>query len=190
MAHFNCDRCIPTLSGLESSCFIARYELDFARRVLNIHKRDNTSAHLFVSRMNFPFDKSRLSQSAQLFRALFQKNPLNACNDEQGETLSLSEDLIANLPRALRNLIGSVLFNFFNHFDKSGCRNTLNRQVTNNGVNISLQPSLKSSSRDFEVFHPINRNAGQQIEAAIFSHLNDVLKNLENNAGYSRADTA
>ncbi len=52
-------------------------------------------------------------------------------------------------------------------------------------------PTRKSGNKDFEIFYPINRNAGQQIEAAIFSRLSDVLKLLENSdAGYSRADVA
>lgn len=61
-------------------------------------------------------------------------------------------------------------------------------QKLNGGYRLTY-PTRKSGNRDFEIFHPISRNAGRQIEAAIFSRLNEVLKILENSdAGYNRAD--
>jgi DNA-binding cell septation regulator SpoVG len=63
-------------------------------------------------------------------------------------------------------------------------------QKLNGGYRLTY-PTRKSGNKDFEIFHPINRNAGQLIEAAIFSRLNDVLKPLDNSdAGYSRANIA
>ena len=66
----------------------------------------------------------------------------------------------------------------------------IHRKLSGEGYRLTY-PTRKSSSRDFEIFHPINRSSGQKIETAIFGRLNDVLKNLENcNAGYSRTNTA
>ncbi|PZP53572.1 MAG: hypothetical protein DI586_10860 [Micavibrio aeruginosavorus] len=64
----------------------------------------------------------------------------------------------------------------------------IHQKLIGDGYRITY-PTRKSGHRDFAIFHPINRKAGQQIETAIFDRLNDVLKTLEkNNAGYSRAD--
>lgn len=66
----------------------------------------------------------------------------------------------------------------------------IHQKLTGDGYRLTY-PTRKSGSRDFEIFHPINRTAGQKIEAAILIRLNDVLKNLEkSNAGYCRADIA
>lgn len=66
----------------------------------------------------------------------------------------------------------------------------IHRKLTGDGYRLTY-PTRKSGNRDFKIFHPINRITGQQIEAAIFNRLNDVLKTLENShAGYSRSDIA
>lgn len=66
----------------------------------------------------------------------------------------------------------------------------IHQKLAGDGYRLTY-PTRKSGNQSFEVFHPINRSAGQKIEAAIYSRLNDVLKNLENSdAGYGRADIA
>ena len=66
----------------------------------------------------------------------------------------------------------------------------IHRKLTRDGYRLTY-PTRKSGSRDFEIFHPINRNAGHEIEAAIFCQLNDLLKKLENSdVGYGSADIA
>lgn len=64
----------------------------------------------------------------------------------------------------------------------------IHRKLNGAGYRLTY-PTRKSGEQSFEVFYPINRTAGQQIENAILSHLNDVLNKLEqSNAGYNRAD--
>lgn len=93
-----------------------------------------------------------------------------------------------NLIKPKDGLIGFAALVINGDFYLSGIG--IHRKLTGAGYRLTY-PTRKSGSRDFEIFHPINKNAGQQIEAAIFSRLNDVLKNLENSdAGYSRADIA
>ncbi|MBN8521459.1 MAG: septation protein SpoVG family protein [Alphaproteobacteria bacterium] len=93
-----------------------------------------------------------------------------------------------NLIKPKDGLIGFAALVINGDFYLSGIG--IHRKLTGDGYRLTY-PTRKSGSRDFEIFHPINRNAGQQIEAAIFSRLNDVLKTLENSdAGYGRADIA
>lgn len=93
-----------------------------------------------------------------------------------------------NLIKPKDGLIGFAALVINGDFYLSGIG--IHRKLTGDGCRLTY-PTRKSGSRDFEIFHPINRHAGQQIEAAIFSRLNDVLKTLENSdAGYSRADIA
>ena len=93
-----------------------------------------------------------------------------------------------NLIKPKDGLIGFAALVINGDFYLSGIG--IHRKLTGDGYRLTY-PTRKSGSRDFEIFHPINRNAGQQIEAVIFSRLNDVLKNLEKgNAGYGRADIA
>ena len=44
-------------------------------------------------------------------------------------------------------------------------------------------PTRKSSVQDFDVFYPINRASGKEIENAILEKLNDVLNRMKDNAG-------
>lgn len=91
-----------------------------------------------------------------------------------------------NLIKPKDGLIGFATLILNDDFYLSGIG--IHRKLTGGGYRLTY-PTRKSGNRDFEIFHPINRNAGQQIEAAIFTRLNDVLKTLENSdAGYSRAD--
>lgn len=91
-----------------------------------------------------------------------------------------------NLIKPKDGLIGFATLILNDDFYLSGIG--IHRKLTGDGYRLTY-PTRKSGNRDFEIFHPINRNAGQQIETAIFTRLNDVLKNLENSdAGYSRAD--
>jgi DNA-binding cell septation regulator SpoVG len=93
-----------------------------------------------------------------------------------------------NLIKPKDGLIGFAALVINGDFYLSGIG--IHRKLIGDGYRLTY-PTRKSGSRDFEIFHPINRNAGQQIEAAVLSRLNDVLKNLENSdAGYSRADIA
>lgn len=93
-----------------------------------------------------------------------------------------------NLIKPKDGLIGFATLILNDDFYLSGIG--IHRKLTGSGYRLTY-PTRKSGNRDFELFHPINRNAGQQIEMAIFTRLNDVLKTLENSdAGYSRADTA
>lgn len=93
-----------------------------------------------------------------------------------------------NLIKPKDGLIGFAALVINGDFYLSGIG--VHRKLTGDGYRLTY-PTRKSGNRDFEIFHPINKNAGQHIEEAIFSRLNDVLKNLENSdAGYSRADIA
>lgn len=93
-----------------------------------------------------------------------------------------------NLIKPKDGLIGFAALVINGDFYLSGIG--IHQKLTGDGYRLTY-PTRKSGSRDFEIFHPINRSAGQQIEAAIFCRLNDVLKTLENSdAGYGRADVA
>lgn len=93
-----------------------------------------------------------------------------------------------NLIKPKDGLIGFATLILNDDFYLSGIG--IHRKLAGDGYRLTY-PTRKSGNRDFEIFHPINRNAGQQIETAIFARLNDVLKTLENSdAGYSRADIA
>lgn len=93
-----------------------------------------------------------------------------------------------NLIKPKDGLIGFAALVINGEFYLSGIG--VHRKLAGDGYRLTY-PTRKSGNRDFEIFHPINRSAGQHIEEAIFSRLNDVLKNLENSdAGYSRADIA
>lgn len=93
-----------------------------------------------------------------------------------------------NLIKPKDGLIGFAALVINSDFYLSGIG--IHQKLSGNGYRLTY-PTRKSGSRDFEIFHPINKNTGQQIEAAIFSRLNDVLKNLEqDDAGYGRADIA
>ncbi len=119
---------------------------------------------------------SRLTSGFKLKAACPRKNPMK-----------ISEVQI-NLIKPKDGLIGFAALVINKDFYLSGIG--IHRKLTGDGYRLTY-PTRKSGSRDFEIFHPINRSAGQQIEAAIFSRLNDVLKTLENSdAGYSRADIA
>ena len=66
----------------------------------------------------------------------------------------------------------------------------IHKKLDGTGYRLTY-PSRKSGSHNFEIFHPINRMAGQQIEAAVFYRLKDVLNKLgKSNVGYGRADIA
>lgn len=51
-------------------------------------------------------------------------------------------------------------------------------------------PTRKAGQQSFEVFHPINRATGMEIERAVFAALKDVLNRLDSDAGYDSADAA
>ncbi len=66
----------------------------------------------------------------------------------------------------------------------------IHQKLAGDGYRLTY-PTRKSGNQNFEIFHPINRRAGQKIESAILNRLNDVLKTTENSdAGYDRADIA
>lgn len=66
----------------------------------------------------------------------------------------------------------------------------IHKKLNGEGYRLTY-PTRKSGEQNFEVFYPINRTAGRQIENAILSRLKDVLNKLEqSNAGYNRANIA
>ena len=65
----------------------------------------------------------------------------------------------------------------------------IHRKLDGSGFRL-LYPTRKSGSQSFNIFHPINRDAGKVIEQAILAKLNDVMNRLDGDAGYNRADTA
>lgn len=93
-----------------------------------------------------------------------------------------------NLIKPQEGLIGFATLVINDDFYLSGIG--IHRKLDGTGYRLTY-PSRKSGSQNFEIFHPINRMAGQQIEAAVFHCLKDVLNKLENsNAGYGSADIA
>lgn len=54
----------------------------------------------------------------------------------------------------------------------------VHRKLNNTGYRLTY-PTKKAGLRDMAVFHPISREAGKAIEAAIFNKLNDVMNRLD-----------
>lgn len=57
----------------------------------------------------------------------------------------------------------------------------IHQKLDGSGYRLTY-PTRKSSAQDFDIFHPINRTAGKEIENAIFEKLNDVLNKAKDNA--------
>lgn len=93
-----------------------------------------------------------------------------------------------NLTKPKNGLIGFASFVVNEEIYLSGV--AIHKKLNADGYRLTY-PIRKSGEQSFEVFYPINRMAGQQIESAILSRLNDVLNKLEQNyAGYNRTNFA
>ncbi len=51
-------------------------------------------------------------------------------------------------------------------------------------------PTRKIGTRSFDIFHPINRDAGRAIENAVMAALKDVLNRRHRNVGHNHIDAA
>lgn len=58
----------------------------------------------------------------------------------------------------------------------------IHQKLNGNGFRLTY-PMKKTGANNMDIFHPINREAGKAIEAAIFKQLNDVMNRL-GYAGY------
>lgn len=65
----------------------------------------------------------------------------------------------------------------------------IHRKLDGSGYRL-LYPTRKSGNQNFNIFHPINRKAGEVIEQAIMAKLKDVMNRLDSDVGYDCADTA
>ncbi|MBI1328205.1 MAG: hypothetical protein GC136_11290 [Alphaproteobacteria bacterium] len=65
----------------------------------------------------------------------------------------------------------------------------IHRKLNGSGYRLTY-PTRRSGEQNFNVFHPITREAGQAIEQAIFEKLNDVMNKGGRDAGYGRPDAA
>jgi len=59
----------------------------------------------------------------------------------------------------------------------------IHQKLNGNGYRLTY-PTKQAGMQRTDIFHPINSVAGKTIENAIMSKLNDVMKRLNNHAGY------
>jgi stage V sporulation protein G len=57
-----------------------------------------------------------------------------------------------------------------------------------NGGHRLTYPTRKAGAQNFDIFHPISRDAAQAIETAIFLKLSDVMNMQAGNAGHNSLD--
>jgi DNA-binding cell septation regulator SpoVG len=65
----------------------------------------------------------------------------------------------------------------------------IHRKLDGRGFRLTY-PNRKSSQQSFDIFHPINRAAGQAIEDAVLNELKNVLTKAASDARYPRPDAA
>ena len=98
-------------------------------------------------------------------------------------TMKISEVNIA-LIKPKDGLIGfaSIVVNDALYMGTIGIHQKLN----GSGYRLTY-PTKQSGMKQVDIFYPINSAAGKTIESAILNKLNDVMKRLNNHAGYDSA---
>ncbi|MCK5384587.1 MAG: SpoVG family protein [Alphaproteobacteria bacterium] len=60
----------------------------------------------------------------------------------------------------------------------------IHQKLNGNGYRLTY-PTKRTGMHNADIFHPINRDAGKAIEDAVLNKLNDVMKKVDNHAGYN-----